>query len=124
MKAKLLLAVMLLASAAAVAQSGRGSMRGYVSLDDQAPIEPTRAHATLDGTQPGEKAHYAADTSERGLFEISPVLMGEYRLAISAPGYKTYETTLYIPSDFLGNLAVILKRDGTRKARPAKGDSP
>jgi hypothetical protein len=98
------------------AQSGRGSMSGYVVLRGASTDARTRAHVELVSTNPQEQLRYEADADERGLFKVPAVAVGEYRMRISSPGFKTYETTLYIPSDFLGNLAVILK--------PASDKSP
>ena len=109
-------------SHSAAAQSGRGGMSGFVQFEDVAWIEHKHAHVSLDIANPREKIHYETDTNDNGRFDISPMMMGEYRLKISAPGYKAYETTLYVPSDFLGNLAVILKPASGKPGR--HGDKP
>jgi hypothetical protein len=111
----------LLGCAAASAQSGRGGMSGFVQFEDVAWIEHKHAHVRLDIANPREKVHYETDTNDNGHFDVSPMMMGEYRLAISAPGYKTYETTLYVPSDFLGNIGVILKK--AEGGKHSKSDS-
>ena len=107
------LIVSLIACGTVQAQSGRGTMKGYVSLDDAAPTQPVRAHVHMAITRPGDKVAY--DT-----YELPAVMMGEYRLTVSAPGYKSYATTLYLPSDFLGSLAVILKKDKHSRKGDAK----
>jgi hypothetical protein len=110
----ILLLILFLASGPALAQSGRGVMRGYVvfegvAFDDVAKAN-VRASVELRGNTALNRKVYTAETNERGLYEIKVVPMGEYVLRISAPGYKTYETELYIPSDFVCNLAVKLKK--------------
>ena len=107
----ILLATALSCSVTALAQSGRGGMSGFVQFEDVAWIEHKHAHVRFDIANPRESVHYETDTDDRGGFDLKPMMMGEYRLKISAPGYKSYETTLYVPSDFLGNIAVILKKD-------------
>jgi hypothetical protein len=99
------------------AQSGRGMARGYVAFDDVAyndlAEKKVRARVELrGGTEHNRGVSYAAETSERGSYEIKSVAAGEYVLRISSPGYAAYEIKVYIPSDFVCSLAVMLKRQG------------
>jgi hypothetical protein len=82
-----------------------------------------RATVELARTE-GSQAAYRTETDEHGFYQFNAVSPGEYRLRISAPRFTVYETEIYIPSDFVGNLAVMLKpvRSDTmsmRKNKPA-----
>ena len=96
------------------AQSGRGMMSGYVAFAaDHAPA--VHASVELISVTPYNQAHYQMETDDAGIYHFPPIMMGEYRMKISAPGFKSYETTLYIPSDFEGHLAVMLKPKSGKK---------
>jgi hypothetical protein len=102
-----LIASMLLAGAA-YAQSGRSVMRGFVAFEGVAYVDK----------QPRAKVELCANTTEtdeHGFYELKIASLGECKLRISAPGFATYEISIYMPSDFVGNLATLLKRDGSRK---------
>ncbi|MDT7543636.1 MAG: hypothetical protein QOE33_3540 [Acidobacteriota bacterium] len=97
------------------AQSGRGSMRGYVDFEDisynDMPASKVRARVELRGvTEYNRDVLYKTETDEHGLYNFGPISLGEFKLSISAPGYTTYETTLLIPSDFECHLATALKK--------------
>ena len=57
-------------------------------------------------------AAYTAGTNERGSYDIKSVATGQYVLRITSPGYAAYEIEVYLPSDFVCSLAVMLKRQG------------
>lgn len=104
------------------AQSGRGTMHGYVAFEDVAyndlAEKKVRAKVELRGnTEFNRGTIYTAETNERGSYDIKSVAMGEYVLRISSPGYAAYEIEVYIPSDFVCSLAVMLKKQG------GKGDA-
>jgi hypothetical protein len=111
--------------ATASAQSGRGTLHGYVAFEDVAyndlAEKKVRAKIELRGsTEFNRGVAYTAETNERGSYDIKSVAMGEYALRITSPGYAAYEIEVYIPSDFVCSLAVMLKRpggkgDGSRK---------
>jgi hypothetical protein len=114
-----LAASLLLCCAVASAQSGRGSMRGYVDFEgisyNDMPASKVRARVELRGI--GEYNGgllYKVETDEHGLYNFGSIGLGEFKLTISAPGYTTYETTLLIPSDFTCNLATALKKAHTK----------
>jgi hypothetical protein len=116
-------ASLLLCCAVASAQSGRGSMRGYVDFEgisyNDMPASKVRARVELRGI--GEYnggQFYKVETDEHGLYDFGSISLGEFKLTISAPGYATYETTLLIPSDFECRLATALKK--TRAKTNAK----
>ena len=104
-----------LGCALALAQSGRGSMHGYVGFEDLSYLEVAekKVHASIELRGNTEFNHevYTAKTDEHGSYDIKSVPMGQYLLKISSPGYRSYQTELYIPSDFNCSLAVMLKKE-------------
>ena len=104
-----------LCCALALAQSGRGSMHGYVGFEDLSYLEVAekKVHASIELRGNTEFNHevYTAKTDEHGSYDIKSVPMGQYLLKISSPGYRSYQTELYIPSDFNCSLAVMLKKE-------------
>jgi hypothetical protein len=108
-----LFVILLLFSGASFAQSGRGAMNGYVAFEDTVSIKPdVRARVELRAHSKYNQTVLTTETDERGSYQFNSIPMDEYVLRISAPGFTTYETTIYIPSDFICNLAVMLKRKG------------
>jgi hypothetical protein len=97
-----------------LAQSGRGSVHGYVAFEDLSYLEvgEKNVHATIELRGNTEFNHevYTAKTNEHGSYHLESVPMGEYLLKITSPGYRNYETEIYLPSDFNCSLAVILKK--------------
>lgn len=110
----ILMALVVLCVGLAQAQSGRGSVHGYVAFDDLSYLEvgEKNVHATIELRGNTEFNHeiYTTKTNEHGSYDLKSVPMGEYSLKISSPGYRTYETEIYLPSDFNCSLAVMLKR--------------
>jgi hypothetical protein len=112
--------LVVLSGVAAFAQSGRGTMHGYVAFDDVSyndlAQKKVRAQVELRGsTQYNREVSYKTETDEHGAYDFNSIGMGEYVLRISSPGHATYETEIYIPSDFACRLAIMLKH-----AAPAK----
>jgi hypothetical protein len=98
----------------ALAQSGRSGLRGYVAFEDLAynDVAERKVHARVELRRTKEdKDAIATKTDEHGLYDFQSVSPGEYVLRISSPGYRVYETEIYLPSDFIGNLAVMLKKE-------------
>lgn len=119
-RSKTTLAVMLsalagLSCAAALAQSGRGSVHGYVAFEDLSYMEVAekKVHATIELRGNTEFNHevYTAKTDEHGSYDLKTIPMGQYVLKISSPGYRAYQTEIYLPSDFTCSLAVMLKKE-------------
>lgn len=110
------LPIVLFVSASGFAQSGRAVMKGYVAFENFAYVDkqPT-AKVELCAEPTGKECGATTKTSEHGQFEISPAPLGEWWLRISAPGFVTYEIKIYLPSDFIGNLAVMMKREDNRQ---------
>jgi len=115
------LLVILLFGSAASAQSGRAVMKGYVAFQNIAYVDrQPRARVELCAGVKGKNCGATTETDEHGLYEISPAPLGEWWLRISAPGFTTYEINIYLPSDFIGNLAVMLKRADNKKTSSRK----
>ena len=112
--AAVILAAMLSVGITAVSQSGRGLMHGYVAFEDVSYNELSngKLHAKVElrSVSEGNQGVYTADTNNTGSYDFPEISMGEYVLKISAPGYKTYQTELYIPSDFNCSLATMMKK--------------
>lgn len=91
-------------------------MRGYVGFEglsyNDVAERKVRARIELRRTR-ADKDVITAETDEHGSYDFHSVSPGEYFFRISSPGYRDYETELYLPSDFIGNLAVMLKKGKT-----------
>jgi hypothetical protein len=107
---RILLAIaLLLVCGASAAQSGRATLHGWVNFEGVAYVdEQPRAHVLLqpeaDGASP-----YEATTDAHGFYDFNVVSLGRFRLEISAPGYQTYTTELYLSSDVMANLPIQLR---------------
>jgi hypothetical protein len=109
------LAIVAACVATTLAQSGRSTVRGYVAFEDLSYIEvgerKVNAKIELRRTTEPKQVVRTTETDEHGLYELKAVSPGEYILRISSAGYRPYETEIYLPSDFVCNLAVMLKKD-------------
>jgi hypothetical protein len=106
--------VLILCVMGALAQSGRSGMRGYVAFEDLSynDVAERKVHATAElRRHAGDKDGFSTTTNEHGSFDFQSVSPGEYVLRISSPGYRVYETEIYLPSDFIGNLGIMLKKE-------------
>ncbi len=101
--------------AMAMAQSGRGSVHGYVAFEDLSYLDvgEKKVHATIELRGNTEFNHevFTAKTDEHGSCDLKSIPMGQYVLKISSPGYRDYQTEIYLPSDFNCSLAVMLKKE-------------
>jgi hypothetical protein len=106
-----ILAVLIAFISTAHAQSGRAVWSGWVSFDGVAYVDKQPA-AKVELFRPDDlkTAVATTETGEHGHYDFTPSPLGELVLRISAPGYATYETTIYLPSDFAGNLGTLLKK--------------
>ena len=108
-----LFVAILLFTAATLAQSGRSGMRGYVAFEDLSynDVAERKVHANVELLRTRNDKHpITTQTTEHGSYDFGSVSPGEYVLRISSTGYRVYETDIYLPSDFIGNLAVMLRR--------------
>jgi hypothetical protein len=108
------LVMLLICVATVLAQSGRSGMRGYVAFEDLSynDVAERKVHAKIELRRTtADKDVLTMATDEHGLYDFQSVSPGEYVLRISSPGYRVYETEIYLPSDFIGNLAVMLKKE-------------
>lgn len=121
----LVLLALMLPPSALTAQSGRGDLRGYVLL---AGADSDTLRVTVEILRLGEPQERHRVISDSGdiyhRYEFTRVRMGEYRVTIAAPGYRSYATTLLIGSDFQGTLAVCLRRPGSEPVRRGPSGCP
>lgn len=111
--AVMLLVLLVLCVMAPFAQSGRSGMRGYIAFEDlsynDVAERKVRARIELRRTRE-DKDPITTETNEHGSYDFESVSPGEYILRITSPGYRAYETEIYLPSDFICNLGVMLKK--------------
>jgi hypothetical protein len=81
---------LVLFSTAALAQSGAGSIEGTVTDSTGAVISGASIHVVQEGT------NAAADTksTDVGFYQVPNLFTGTYDVTITAPGMKTYKTTV------------------------------
>jgi len=93
------------------AQSGRATLNGWVAFEGVAyeDAQPT-ATVVLRGVPPDTSVAYSTKTDDHGFYHFASIGLGEFDLRITAPGFKPYDALVYVPSDFVGNWAVILKK--------------
>jgi len=120
---KTLAAFLLLFALPAHAQSGRATFTGWVAFDgiayvDKQPTAKIELFRADDKTR--ENPATSTTTDEHGHYALQPAPLGDFILRISAPGYATIEIPVYLPSDFTGNLATLLKKAETKSdTKPA-----
>lgn len=109
----------LAAAVAARAQSGEGTLRGYVT--DRATAANGLAGARVELravlTRAGEKGprSHVVVTDRTGNYSTGRVRMGEYVLRITAEGFEPYETTILISSDMEAVIGTLLKKSGASR---------
>lgn len=102
---------LLLTALVALAQSGQGSVRGYVYDGlSHSPVSGAQVSLKSIETFRGAPAAVETKTDARGDYQITQVPMGEYTLRISAKGHQPYETTILILSDAHLVMGTRLKR--------------
>jgi carboxypeptidase family protein len=82
--------VALLCSIPLFAQTQFASFTGIVTSKDGNPLPNVDVHATNQGTQ----VDYTAKSNEAGLYTISALPIGTYKIRAQAPSFQAYETNL------------------------------
>ena len=109
------LTLMLLVPGLVHAQSGRASLDGWVAFEGIAYVDPQpRATVELRRESPDTAVRYATATDAHGFFHFKGIGLGQFVLRITAPKFQAYTAEVYLPSDFLGNWAVLLKGAGSQ----------
>lgn len=113
------LSILLTLAVTSFSQSGVGGIKGFVASGFRngsaikAKVELTviENHSkTKDG---------ASATTENGYYDLT-VSFGYYILTISAEGYNTYTTKVYIPSSSSLEWATILENKAMKTKQPRK----
>jgi hypothetical protein len=102
------------------AQSGRGSMSGYVLANSDVQMLPG-ATAVLTGNRDNARLKSVKRetvTDAQGQYSFVAIPYGDYTFTVSAPGYVTYEIQVYIPSDATTQIHVRLRTAGPSRSRP------
>ncbi len=95
------------------AQSGRATLNGWVAFEGVAYVDPQpRATVELRAEPPDTGVVYSTRTDAHGFFSFTGIGLGEFILRVSAPRFRDYTAQVYLPSDFLGNWALLLKAAG------------
>ncbi len=85
----------------------------YVAFEDLSynDVAERKVHARIELRRTREdKDPITTETNEHGSYDFESVSPGEYVLRITSLGYRAYETEIYLPSDFICNLGVMLKK--------------
>lgn len=97
------------------AQSGTGGLKGFIKCGGirNATCVVEKAQITLRPIENWRKTNedINVEADARGYFDTR-VSFGEYLLIISADGYETYQTSVYIPSSVHLNWSVRLYKKG------------
>jgi hypothetical protein len=116
-----LLLILLPVGDSGYAQSGHAVMNGYVAFEGVAFVDKQpRARVELRPAKSEAGGSHVTATDEHGHYKIDPAPLGECILRISSPGFTTYEISVYIPSDFIGNLAIMMKKSGAKEGSKPK----
>jgi hypothetical protein len=118
-KILLTICVVFILSLSASAQSGTGTLKGFVAsgIRNGSAIDATvelQAIENWSGTNQVETIE-----TKGGYYEIQ-VSFGYYLLTISAKGYKTYQTKVLIPSSSTLEWGTILEKSEPRKRKRSK----
>ena len=126
MKKLILVAIIGLFSANLFAQSGTGTIKGFIKCggigNDGCHV--SHAKITLRPIENWSKStnDINFESDEDGYFNQA-ASFGEYQLIISAEGYETYQTSVYIPSSVTLNWGVRLhKADSPKNETKGKFD--
>jgi hypothetical protein len=103
------------------AQSGKGALKGFVasSIKNGSAID-ARVELRAIENNSNTKSLDIVQTKD-GYYDIE-VSFGYYLLTISAKGYKTYQTKVYIPSSSTLNWGTLLEKTTPTKRRLQKAE--
>jgi hypothetical protein len=102
------------------AQSGRGALKGFVNnsiKNDGITVDATVELRAIENWARKKSVHTVQ--TKDGYYEFQ-VSFGWYLLTISAKGYETYQTKVYIPSSSTLEWGTILEKSKPRKRKKAK----
>jgi hypothetical protein len=83
----------------------------YVDVQPRATVE-------LRHGPPDTSVVYLQQTDAHGFFTFERASLGSFVLRITAPGYRPYSAEVFLPSDFMGNWAVLLRADHDTLSKP------
>jgi hypothetical protein len=101
--------VLLALCGASQAQSGRATLRGWVNFEHVAYVDPQPVAIVRLRQEAEPQAAYETKTDEHGFYDFNVPSLGRFELTISAEGFETYTTELYLSSDVMANWPVQLK---------------
>ena len=102
------IAILLFLSAGSLAaQSGMGAVSGWVIDVDHTAAVKDRKFLGIPGARV-EIGGRSLKTDKNGAYDSGELQDGNYRLKISAPGYNDYELSIYIGSDEIVTVSVLL----------------
>ena len=94
------LSLMLTFASVTGSQSGRGGLSGLVcSRVGNAGLANAKIELRSIETIARKEENVSTVADQYGRYEMAQITMGEYWLSISADGYQTYLTKVFIPSD-------------------------
>jgi hypothetical protein len=95
---------MTLCCSSVFAQSGAGSIQGHVS-DPTGAVIPG---ASINVVQQGTNATSNTVSNEVGFFQVPQLFTGTYVVTITAPGMKTYKTTVQLQVAQAANISPVM----------------
>ena len=101
------------------AQSGAGGLKGFVAsgIKNGSAITATVELRAIENWAENKSVDTVQTKDGYYEFEVS---FGYYLLTISAKGYETYQTKVYIPSSNYLNWGTILEKSKPRKRKRSK----
>jgi hypothetical protein len=101
------------------AQSGTGTLKGFVasSIKNGSAID---AKVELRAIENWAKTNQVETVQTKDSYYEIEVSFGYYLLTISAKGYETYQTKVYIPSSSTLEWGTILEKSKPQKRKPRK----
>ena len=79
----------------AVAQTGLGTITGFISDPSGAAV----ANATIEARNSETGALYSVSSTETGNYAVNALPVGRYELSLNVPGFKKYNRQNLMPPD-------------------------